>query len=333
MSKTRTALVTGASGFIGSFLVEKLLAERYRVRCLALPGEKLRWIPEGSVEVVRGDVRDKQSLVPSVTGADVVFHLAGLVKAPSYEAFRLVNALGTANLLDAVLTYNPRVGRLVFVSSQAAGGPAASVSRPSVETDPASPVSFYGHSKREAEELAAPFMARGLPVTILRPASVYGPRDAEFFAYFRSVKRFRVKPLIGHGDQCLNLIYAGDLAEALVRAAESPDAAGKTYYVCGEGTYSWRDVGGLIEKLVGRKAVFVRLPAWMAKIAGAANDVLSKLTGRARMFTGSKVREALAACWVCSSAAAKREIAFAPKVGLEEGLRLSYEWYVREGWL
>src|SRR5512143_719814 len=181
------ALLTGASGFIGSHLADALLAHGYSVRVLLRRSSSLEWLEDQRLERVYGDLFDKEALRMAVSDVDYVYHLAGLTKAKKREEYFRANHLGTKNLLEAVQEKAPRLQRFVHVSSQAAVGPSPTVA-PIDETAPAKPITSYGQSKWAAEQECRQF-SRHLPVTIVRPPAVFGPRDRDILEFFRSASR------------------------------------------------------------------------------------------------------------------------------------------------
>src|SRR5574340_25657 len=198
------ALVTGATGFVGSHLAERLVGEGWQVRCMVRRTSSLRWLPPG-VETVYGELASGEGVGEAVHGADAVFHVAGVTKARRAAEFYEGNVRATANLLEAA----GDVPRFVHVSSLAAAGPGADLS----EDNPPRPVSDYGRSKLEAEKLA-----RGRAV-IIRPPVVFGPRDTDVLQIFRAVNRGRMVR-IGRRDSFFSFIYVKDLAEALAARSE-----------------------------------------------------------------------------------------------------------------
>ncbi len=204
-------LVTGGTGLVGSHLVELLLRKGHAVTCLVRDPERLRWLGGMDVDLVQGDCSQPGSLVPAVRGASIVFHLAGLTKAIHARDYYRVNHLGTRNILEACARHNPGIEKFVLVSSHAAAGPSRD-GRPVKETDVPGPVSDYGRSKLLAEEEALRYKNE-LPVVILRPSAVYGPRDADMYELFRWAARGLTLEIRG-GERYFNLCYVEDLAAA-----------------------------------------------------------------------------------------------------------------------
>ena len=198
------ALVTGATGFIGSHLVEALVQRGAQVRCLVRNKRHLGWVKDFPVEFVVGNCQEKNSLKQAVKDVDQVFHLAGVTTAVKEKTYFEVNALGTENLVQACIENNTRLQKFIYLSSQAAAGPCRSGGKKK-ESDPCEPVSPYGKSKLLGEELALSH-SHELPLLILRPCSVYGPRDKGFYALFKCLSK-RIKPCLSDHDQHISLCY------------------------------------------------------------------------------------------------------------------------------
>ena len=224
---TLKALVTGATGFIGSHLVEALVQRGAQVRCLVRNKSQLGWIKDLPVEFVVGDCQDKQSLQQAVQDVDQVFHLAGATMAVKETTFFEVNGLGTKNLVQACIEHNTRLEKFIYLSSQAAAGPCPSGGKKK-ESDPCEPVSPYGKSKLLGEELALSH-AHELPLLILRPCAVYGPRDKGFLTLFQCLAK-NINPCLTGPEQHISLCYVEDLVRAILLAAETQTKSGEIFF-------------------------------------------------------------------------------------------------------
>jgi len=323
-------LVTGGSGFLGSYVAEQLAAQGHAVRALVRPRSDRKLLESlPGIEFAPGAIEDAGSLTAAVDGCDGVIHVAGLVKARKPDEFFAVNARGTQHLLDAARKAGVR--RFVYVSSLAAVGPSPD-GKPVAEDAEPRPVTHYGRSKLAAEKavLAA---KDDIPVTIIRPPMIYGPRDRETLAFFTSVKR-GVLPLLGDGGNTLSLVYGADCAAACVRAVLSDTPSGRTYFVEDGNVYVWRDALAEVEKAMARRA-FVRigLPLAVMQIAAAATQLYGRVTNTAQMLTLDKMNELKQRHWVCSGEGARRELGWAPAVQWAQGVAAAVEWYRREKWL
>jgi len=326
-------LLTGGSGFVGSYVAEELDRLGHAVRALVRPRsdrkmlEKLR-----NVEFVAGAVEDRASLDQAVRGVDAVVHVAGLVKARNSREFFLTNTEGTRNLLAAAEAHAPGLKRFVYVSSLAAVGPSPD-GKPVPDDATPRPLTQYGHSKLAAEQAVLAAKDR-LPVTIIRPPLIYGPRDRETLAFFTSVRN-GVLPLLGDGLNTLSVIYGEDCAGAVVKAAVTAQApSGRTYFVEDGSVYVWRDALAEVEKALGKRAFLrVGLPMAALKVAAAATQLYGKVTNTAQMLTLDKVNELKQRHWVCEGSGARRELGWQPRTSWPQGVAKAVAWYRQAGWL
>lgn len=326
------AVVTGSSGFIGSHLVEALLERGATVRALVRP-ESRAATRDPRVTYHVADLLDDRSVRDSAvwTGATHVFHVAGVTKARTLAEFRYGNVVPTANLLAALAARGSRLQRFVFVSSQTAAGPAVTLEQPVRESDTPHPVEAYGRSKLEAEQ-AVLRAADSLPVTIVRPSAVYGPRDVDFLNIFKQATN-RVAVYAAPADQLMSIVHVRDLVDALIRAIEEPRSRGRTYFVGSDVPVSWRTLYDAIAELASTRHRAVQLPQPLLRVAGHAGDALSRVIGRAVLLNSNKVSLAVPKWWVCDSTRAQDELGWHPGVDLQDGLRDTYLWYRQAGWL
>lgn len=349
------ALVTGATGFIGKQLVEALVARGDEAVCLVRASSDVQRLKQLGAKLVVGDVTQPESLPAAVADIDVVYHLAGLTKARSYEDYCRVNEMGVANVLAACAQRSsPPV--MILVSSLSAAGAMAD-ERLRVESDPPSPASDYGKSKR-AGELVAQAWARNVPITVIRPPIVLGPADEQGFPLFRTVKRARIHLAGGLGKR-FSIVYVKDLVDAMIAAVDKAErlpltagAAPNTlepkgapssqasnsgqgyYFVAGPENPLYSELGRLVGQAMGIDHVRVlRIPQFMMWISAVCGSIAGNLTGRARYMCLDRAKEITAGHWICSAEKAQRDLGFAPSAPLVEQLRWTAEWYQREGWL
>lgn len=325
-------LLTGGSGFLGSYVAEQLAAEGHAVRALVRPKSDksvLSRLP--GVEFAAGAIEDAASLKPALEGVDAVVHVAGIVKARRAADFFAVNTQGTKNLLEAALARGG-LHRFVYVSSLAAVGPSVDGTPVPDDADP-KPVTQYGRSKLEAERAVLAASDR-LPVTVIRPPMIYGPRDRETLAFFTSIKN-GILPMTGDGQNTLSVVYVADCASAVVRAVTSNGASsGKTYFVEDGAVYVWREALKDVEEALGKRAfVRVGMPMPVVKVAAAATQLWGALTNTAQMLTLDKVNELTQPHWVCSGEGARRDLGWTAKVQWRQGVQEAVRWYREQGWL
>jgi len=323
-------LVTGATGFVGSHLAEALVRRSAHVRCLVRKTSDLRWVKDLDVEYVHGDCCDRDSLRRAVKGVEQVFHLAGVTKAASERTYFEVNALGTKNLLDACVRNGSKVQRFIYLSSQAAAGPSRNGAK-KTETDPCEPVSVYGQSKREGEKCV---LGHGneLPVVILRPCAVYGPRDKDFYFLFKMLAR-KVKVRLGSGDNRVNLCYVNDIVRALLLAGEAEDCTGQIFFISDGCDYKSDEIIDILAGIMGANGFRIPVPKSAILAIGALSYRVSRITGRPCLLSRDKAKELVQRNWTCDITRARTVLGFEPRIQLPEGARLTIRWYRDERWL
>jgi nucleoside-diphosphate-sugar epimerase len=320
------AFVTGATGFVGSHLVDALRRRGDAVTCLVRDPDRARALGWTDVRIIAGDLDAPEALRKGCDGAEVVYHVAGRISARNLAEYLAVNRDGTARVLAAAARHPPQ--RLVHVSSLAVGGPTAP-GQPIEETRAPAPVTDYGRSKLAAEDLVR---AAALSWTIVRPPVVYGERDRETLRIFR-LARARLGPVIGDGTQELSVVYAGDLAAALIAAALAPDAAGRVYYAAHPAVTTSRGLVEAVGRAVGARPRYLPIPGPLARIALWTVGSLAHLAGRATVLSADKVNEFLAPAWTCRADALARDAGWRATTDLETGLARTAAWYRAEGWL
>ena len=323
-------LVTGATGFIGSHLVESLLQRGVQVRSLIRKTSDLKWLKDLPIECVNGDCNDQASLREAVKDVDQVFHLAGVTKAIKEETYFQVNAMGTENLIHACLENNPHLQKFIYLSSQAAAGPCRNGGK-KTEFDQCEPVSPYGQSKKMGEELALVHSGE-MPLLILRPSAVYGPRDRDFYAFFKILSK-GIKPCFYDQDQHISMCYVKDAVQAILLASESNTSSGEIFFLSDGHDYRMEEVSDILAQAMRVNAICIRVPKWLISGIARLSEYLSKLSGKPPLINRGKVEEMIQKNWVCDITKAKTHLGFEPQVGLSEGARLTFEWYRKENWL
>jgi nucleoside-diphosphate-sugar epimerase len=328
------AVVTGSSGFIGSHLVDTLLARGATVRALVREGSAADAL-DARVQRSVVDLLDSRSVreAPAWEGATHVFHLGGVTKRRTLAQFRHGNVVPTANVLAAAAARAGRTPpRIVVVSSQAAAGPAVAPDRPVREEDPPRPIEGYGQSKLEAEQ-ATRLYEGTLPITIVRPAAVYGPRDRDFLRVFRLATRAVALHAVPRGH-AFSIVHVADTVAALLLAAEQPAAVGRSYFVANEEPTTWRALYAAMAHVAEVRPAFeLQVPLPALALAGLAGDVVSALTGWHSLANGHKTRLARPRWWLCDASRARAELGWRQSMTLQEGLRDTYLWYLQAGWL
>jgi nucleoside-diphosphate-sugar epimerase len=322
------ALVTGANGFLGTWLVRRLREGGHAVRALVRPAGDPGALPGLGAEVVRGDVTDAGSLPAAVTGCDLVFHLAGIRRAPRREDFLRVNAEGTRLLLETCAAHAPGLSRFVLCGSLAAAGPSATPRR---EEEPFAPREWYGESKAEAERLTLAFGDR-LPVTVARPPRITGPGDKENLLFFRIAAK-GIHLAFGRRDRPLSWVDVEDCARGMVLLAERPEAVGQAFFIASPDLTGIEGLQREVARALGVTTRTVNVPPAVLRGIGSLADVASKLLGRHLPINRKLAEQVLAPGWVCDPGKARRVLGFEARVGLAESIDRSAAWYREAGWI
>lgn len=324
------ALVTGGTGFIGSHLVDKLLEKGYEVKCFTRKSSNLRWLTGKPVEIVCGSFFDDTSLHKAVEGVDYVFHIAGAVMAKTKQGFYISNQLATKNLAEACIKYNKNLKRFVYLSSGTVCGPSKS-GKPIIETDDCNPITTYGKSKLEAEKELLKRIEE-LPLTIIRPSAIYGPRDEAIYQYFLAVSKGLIS-LIGFSDKHVSMIHIHDLINGIMLAAENEKALGQIYNISSEKNYSWKEIGDVCRKVIGRKTITLRLPHFIVYASGAVSQLLGYLSPKGAVFNIEKAKDFTQKYWTFSPEKAVKELGYKQEISLEEGVKDAINWYKQNSWM
>jgi nucleoside-diphosphate-sugar epimerase len=323
-------VVTGGAGFLGSRLIEALEARGDEVVCIEQPGLTQPPIAKCCARYADVGLTDVERLRELFTGAQTVFHLAGLLTARGAREYYAVNTEGTHAVLEAAAGLGRAAPRVILASSTAALGPCRNGEPLSPDTVP-HPLSQYGYSKLLAEAVAHAYGDR-VPVTILRFSSIYGPRDQSLVGVFRMIG-MGVAVSIGSWDRTASLLYVDDAVQALVAAADSPAAAGRTYCITHPDPVTWRAFAQALGRTVGRPPVLVSVPATIARGLALGIEAWARLRRRSALLGRDRVREVAASGWVADPSRATREFGFRPAYPLDRGLAETLAWYRRARWV
>jgi nucleoside-diphosphate-sugar epimerase len=327
---TASTLVTGATGFTGGALARRLALRNAPVRALVRDRARAAPLADLGVEIVEGDLCDPAALRQAMRGVDLVYHIAALYRQQGVEPrlFREVNATAVQHLLDAAIEAG--VGRFVHCSTVGVHG---DVKRPPAAEDaPFAPGDLYQESKLEGERIAARYMAeRRLPVTIFRPAGIYGPGDLRFLKLFRGIKRGRF-PMVGDGQTLWHGVYIDDLVEGIIRCGTADQAIGQTFILAGPDYTTLEELTGIVADAVGARPPRLKIPLAPIYAAAAVCEAVCRPFGvepplhrrRVDFFTKSRAFD---------STKARREIGYAPEVSIRDGVVRTAAWYAAQGLL
>ncbi len=351
-------LVTGASGFIGSFLVEKALSERADVWAGVRGASSRRYLRDGRIRFITLDLGDKEAMRRQFVEAkehfgawDVVIHAAGITKSRHRRDFFAVNFEGTRNLANALREAEAEPRLFVYISSLSVfgaireqpsephkpfvppglqGGLDEVVHRPLREDDTPQPNTAYGMSKAAAESFLRSL--DGFPCVIFRPTGVYGPRERDYFLMAKSIRR-HADFAAGFKRQEITFVYVKDLADAVFAAIER-QAAGRTYLISDGRTYSSRTFGRLLQNAMGVKHVArLTAPLWALYAVCAVSQFVSALANRVSTLNLDKYRIMKQRNWQCDISAAVKELGYRPKYSLRRGTEETVAWYKEEKWI
>ena len=324
-------LVTGATGFIGANLVERLLLREHEIFCLVRETSTLKRLKKMNIAIVHGDLADKNSLkcLPDMN-IDAVFHLAGLMGAwgiPESEYWK-INVNGTKNILD-IFT---QTGVKKFVYSSTAGVLGPLKKPPADENFPFNPSNIYEQTKAESEKIVLSYYYEtGFPVTVVRPEFVYGPKDMHTLGLFKAVKK-GLFPIIGQGSSTLHPTYIDDLIQGFELCLGQQRAIGKTYIIAGERYVTVKELVQKIATSLQTNMHSIKIPIWLANVAAFTMESSARIFKYQPPLTRSRVKF-FTENRGCDISKAKKELGYRPLVSLDEGLRRTVEWYKENGYL
>ncbi|MFQ5481289.1 MAG: NAD-dependent epimerase/dehydratase family protein [Nitrospinaceae bacterium] len=323
-------LVTGASGFIGSHLVDALRKRGCRVHCLIRSTSSRRWLPPEGIVPHIADLTHAPSLDSCMDEVEHVFHCAGLTRARTRQEFYAANAEACRVLFDACRRHRHRLKSIVHLSSLAAAGPAAP-DLPVDETTPCRPITHYGASKLAGEKIALEYAAE-LPLVVLRPPVVYGEREENFLKYLRLLHRgWQLQ--VGRGSRFLSLIYVHDLVEAMLRAASGAGESPGVYFVTDGRVYSWEDVGKTAASILAVQPRTLVLPEGIVNALSMVAQGWAGLRREAPILDRHEVRNLKQRAWTASPQKFFDAFQFQPRFGLEQGLTATLNWDRQNNWL
>ena len=325
-----TIFVTGGTGFIGSHTVERLLAESYHVRCLIRPHQtNLRWLQGLPVDIVKGDLLNSASLLKCLEDVEYIIHIAGITKAKRKSEFFTGNATATHHLLHAASQLK-HIKKFCFISSLTAVGP-STTGIPLAETAHSHPITTYGKSKLEAEHLCKRFMDR-IPIVIIRPPAVFGPRDTDILEMFKLVSH-GFRPIIGSSEKTLSLIYAPDLAKGIIKATMDDRTSGEIYNISDPTIFTFSSLIDYLATFVDKRTIQIRLPKGLLYSMAGIAQFVSILAKKPAVLNIEKARDLLQKHWVCDPRKIYEHIGFQTETTIYDGIKKTFRWYKETDWL
>jgi nucleoside-diphosphate-sugar epimerase len=310
-------LVTGATGFLGSHITEVLVQHGFTVRCTVRPSSSLKWLENLELEKVNVNFSDEASLQTACQGVDVVIHNAGITRAKNDAEFFEVNTHATEKLAKAAI--KAKVSRFIFISSLEARGPDGFTTA----------ISAYGKSKLGAEHRLAN-LQNDIEMILLRPAGVYGPRDTDLLTLFQLAKYgFLTVPAT---DGRLQPVHARDVAEAVLATINGKAQVGP-FDISEANTYSWQDMGQMMEVAMQRKLRVIRIPREIFLGAGYTSETVNKLLNQAPKLDRRRAKSLAYYTYTCDTTPFKEAFGWQARISLQDGLTETAQWYKKQGWL
>jgi nucleoside-diphosphate-sugar epimerase len=325
----KKVLITGVSGFVGYHLVSQAVGLGFEVFGAVRPNSEIGHLKEFNIQYRHLDYTDVEALRNDIVSSqyNFIIHAAGITKAKTLAEYNLVNAEYSNNL--ALAAIGTKVEKFVFVSSLAAIGPINDISATISAHQTPKPVTSYGISKLNAEARLSKLA--GLPLIVIRPTAVYGPREKDIFILFESLNK-GLEPYIGNLDQKLSFIYVKDLANIIIKSLGST-ILHQAYNISDGNSYDRFALAKLSKKILNKKTLKFHIPLFLVKLMASVLDTLYKNSAKTPALNKEKLAELTAVNWICDISAAQKDLGFDPKFDLEAGLLETLIWYKENKWL
>ena len=329
-------LITGASGFIGSFIVEEALRQGMETWAAVRSSSSRAYLNDQRINFIELDLSDEQRLTEQLKDHqfDYVVHAAGVTKCINKDDFRRVNTEGTRHLVAALRALRMPIERFVFLSSLSVMG-AIREQQPYTEIredDTPQPNTAYGKSKLEAEETLKARSEEQFPYVILRPTGVYGPREKDYFIMAKSIKGHS-DFAVGYKPQDITFVYVKDVVQAVFHALDH-GKTGRAYFLSDGKVYRSATFSNLIRRELGNPWwIRITAPIWILRIVTAVGDIIGRMSRKAIALNNDKYHILRQRNWRCDIQPAIDELGYKPQYDLERGVRETIAWYKKEGWI
>jgi len=327
-------LITGASGFIGSFIVEEALKRGFETWAAIRKSSSKEWLQDERIRFIELNLSSKAQLVEQLRGQDFdyVVHAAGVTKCLNKADFHRINTEGTKNLVEALIEVEMPLKRFVFVSSLSIFG-AIKEQQPYEairESDAPQPNTEYGRSKLAAEQYLE--KKKGLPYIILRPTGVYGPREKDYFIMAKSIQQHS-DFAVGYKRQDITFVYVKDVVQAVFLALEKGED-GRKYFLSDGEVYQSATFSNLIHEALGRPWwIRITAPVWVLRIVTFFGEYIGRMTGKVTALNNDKYNILKQRNWRCDIQPAIDELGYQPKYKLKQGVEETIKWYKDNKWL
>ena len=330
-------LITGASGFIGSFLVEEGLKRNYQVYAGIRKSSSREYLQDAAIQFIEFNFSSVNSILSVLQECkaknirfEYIIHNAGVTKAQKKGDFYRVNYLHTKNFLDALREAGMIPEKFIYISSLAAFGPGNPLTMEPVKlSDTPQPIELYGKSKLEAEKHIQTLS--DFPWIIIRPTGVYGPREKDYFVFFQTINR-GFETYIGSAKQILTFIYVKDLVRVIFETLSSSFVQ-KSYFVTDGKEYDTLEFAAIAKKHLEKKTVRLVIPSGAVKLIAFSLEKVYKLWGRIPTLNSDKFQVLSSTNWRCETEPLQKDFGFQAEYDLDKGVKECVEWYRKEGWL
>ncbi len=329
-------LITGASGFIGSFLVETALQQGFEVYAGIRKTSSRAYLQQPNIHFIELNLSSKESLLHSIKNFseqngnfNYIIHNAGITQARKKTDFFSINFECTKNIIDVFVELNMPIKKFVLISSLAAYGPGNKNFTPININHLQNPITAYGKSKLAAEKYLQSF--QNFPYIIINPTAVYGPRDKDFLQFIQLINK-GIEPYIGLNKQMISLIYVKDLANVVIEACSSA-LIHKSYIVSDGRSYNKEELGQYIKTMLNKKTVKIKIPSFFIQAIAFTIELLYSLFRKSPFLTTEKINEISSTNWLCNSDAVWHDLAIEPTYFLATGLNETIQWYKENNWI
>ena len=323
-------LITGASGFIGSFIVEEALNQNFEVHAGIRKSSSRQYLKDPRIifQYLDFDNDDVLRSILANNAYDYIVHNAGVTRAPNEEIYHKINASYTRKLIKILHEENVIPRKFIFMSSMASYGPADFQTKGIVDrSSPPHPVTQYGRSKLQAEQYIESFT--DLPYMILRPTAVFGPRERDFISLYKSLNK-GIELYLCHTQQNLSFIYVKDLVQ-LVFLAINSDLKRKSYFVSDGNVYPALEYNSVLKKVLDKKTIKFVLPLSLVRVIASLSEYSNKLLGGQSILSKDKLNELTANNWACDISPQREELGFEANYSLEQAIKETIHWNIEKG--
>ncbi|MGA3014188.1 MAG: NAD(P)-dependent oxidoreductase [Bacteroidales bacterium] len=330
-------LVTGASGFIGSFLVEEGLKRDYTVYASVRKTSSKKYLKDSHIHLLEMDFSSIENIKRTFEICksqnlrfQYIIHNAGITKAARKEDYFRVNFINTQNFIQALIQTDMIPEKFIYMSSLAAYGPGdPETLHPVMLSDTPHPIELYGKSKLESEKYIQSLTM--FPWVIFRPTGVYGPREKDYYVFFKTMNR-GLETYIGNRKQILTFIYVKDLVRLIFDALKS-SIVRKAYFVSDGREYDTETFARITKEVLNKKTIKIRVPSLIVKYIASGLEKFYGIWGAIPTLNKDKYNVLISTNWRCEIEPLQNDFGFIAEYDLEHGIKETIEWYNTQHWL